>query len=77
MPPIPDQLSPFERGFPADDRYLTAKQVRARYGDVSDMWLWRRLKDDSRFPKPIEICRRRYWRLSDLLVWERSRASAA
>jgi hypothetical protein len=27
---------------PADEQYLTAAQVRTRYGNVSDMWLWRR-----------------------------------
>lgn len=26
-----------------EDCYLTASQVRKRYGGVSDMWLWRRL----------------------------------
>ena len=28
---------------PADEHFLTAAQVKARYGGVSDMWLWRRL----------------------------------
>lgn len=27
---------------PAAEQYLTSAQVRARYGNVSDMWLWRR-----------------------------------
>lgn len=31
---------------PAEERYLTAAQVRKRYGGVSDMWLWRRLNPD-------------------------------
>jgi predicted DNA-binding transcriptional regulator AlpA len=39
------------------------------------MWLWRRLKDGSGFPKPLEICGRRFWKLSDLVAWERARAS--
>jgi hypothetical protein len=56
-----------------DDRYLNSRQVRARYADVSDMWLHQRLKDDSGFPKPLEICGRRFWKLSDLLDWERDR----
>jgi predicted DNA-binding transcriptional regulator AlpA len=34
-------------------RYLTAAQVKRRYGDVSDMWLWRRFKNDPHFPKPL------------------------
>jgi hypothetical protein len=32
---------------PADDRWLTAPQLRARFGGVSDMWLWRRLASRS------------------------------
>jgi hypothetical protein len=28
----------------AENVYLTAQQVRARYGHVSDMWLWRQLR---------------------------------
>ena len=34
---MPDQLPP------EDERFLTAAQVRERYGGVSDMWIWRRL----------------------------------
>ena len=53
--------------------FLTARQTRQRYGGISDMWLWRRLHDDSGFPKPLVINRRRFWRLSELIMWERSR----
>ena len=60
----------------ADDRFLTAKQLRARYGDASDMWLWRRLLDDSGFPQPMVLNKRRYWRVSDLVAWEAARKSA-
>jgi predicted DNA-binding transcriptional regulator AlpA len=56
----------------SDDYFLTALQVRQRYGNASDMWLWRRLRDDSKFPRPIEIRRRRYWKLSELIMWERA-----
>jgi predicted DNA-binding transcriptional regulator AlpA len=53
--------------------YLPSAQVRARYG-VSDMSLWRWLKNDALgFPKPIRINRRRLWKLSDLEAWEASR----
>src|SRR5258708_4776425 len=55
---------------PADDVLLRAAQVRKRYGDCSDMWLHRRLHDDSGFPKPVYVGPVRYWRLSDLLAWE-------
>jgi predicted DNA-binding transcriptional regulator AlpA len=59
----------------SDDRFLTAAQVKARYGAVSDMWLYRRHYDDSDFPKPMIIEKRRFWRLSDLTAWERKRAA--
>ena len=57
-----------------DDRYLTAAQVRARYGGVSDMWIWRRMNDASGFPRPLMLGGRRFWKLSDLVNWERSQA---
>jgi predicted DNA-binding transcriptional regulator AlpA len=60
-----------------DDRFLNSKQVRDRYAGVSEMWLWRRLNDESGFPKPFEICGRRFWRLADLQRWEGMRAKAA
>jgi hypothetical protein len=60
---------------PVDDCFLTAKQTRMRYGDASDMWLWRRVHDDSGFPKPMLVNKRRLWRLSDLISWECARAS--
>jgi hypothetical protein len=37
--PQPDPLDP------EDERYLTSAQIRKRYGDVSDMWIWRRLAE--------------------------------
>jgi hypothetical protein len=53
------------------DCFLTARQTRARYGGASDMWLHRRLHDDSGFPQPVFICGRRFWKLADLVAWER------
>lgn len=61
----------------AADCFLTAAQTRARYGNASDMWLWRRQHDASGFPQPIVINRRRFWRLSELVAWERTRQEAA
>ena len=58
----------------SNECFLTARQTRARYGNVSDMWLHRRLHDASGFPQPVVICGRRFWRLSDLAAWERSAA---
>jgi predicted DNA-binding transcriptional regulator AlpA len=69
----PDQVNPTGQFGPsAKDCFLNSRQVRHRYGGASEMWLWRRLNDDSGFPKPIEICARRFWRLSALVAWENS-----
>jgi hypothetical protein len=45
--------------------FLKARQVRARYGDVSHMWLVRRRRDPG-FPSPIILGGIRFWKLSDL-----------
>jgi hypothetical protein len=37
---------------PPDAVWATSLQVRARYGGTSDMWLYRKLKNDPDFPKP-------------------------
>jgi predicted DNA-binding transcriptional regulator AlpA len=58
----------------SDDTLIPAAQVRARYGGCSDMWIWRRLKCDPDFPRPVYISKRRYWRLGDLATWERTLA---
>lgn len=56
-----------------DQVYLTAGQVRARYG-VSDMSLWRWLRDESLgFPAPMKINRYRYWSKAALEAWESAR----
>ncbi len=56
-------------------RLRPARQVRERYS-VSDMTLWRWLRDEGlRFPQPIIINSRRYFDEEELEAWERSRAS--
>lgn len=50
--------------------FLKARQVRARYGDVSHMWLVRRQKDAG-FPSPTILGGIRFWKLSDLERWEK------
>jgi predicted DNA-binding transcriptional regulator AlpA len=41
---------------------MPAKEVRALFGGVSQMTLWRWLQDESLgFPKPTMIRGRRYW----------------
>jgi predicted DNA-binding transcriptional regulator AlpA len=71
---LSDQRSPYPAA-EENDRFLNSKQVRARYADASDMWLWRRLNDESNFPKPLHIENRRFWKLSELVAWERHRAA--
>ncbi|MBW7968617.1 hypothetical protein [Bradyrhizobium sp. BR 10289] len=53
--------------------YLSAAQVRQRYGNISDMTLWRWLKNNS-FPAPRKINGRRYWDAADLDAWDAGRA---
>jgi predicted DNA-binding transcriptional regulator AlpA len=55
------------------ETFLNAGQVRARYGGASHMWLLRRMAD-SEFPKPTYLGRLRFWRLSELVLWERDQA---
>ncbi|KAA2236947.1 helix-turn-helix transcriptional regulator [Salinarimonas soli] len=56
-----------------NEQMLSSRKVRDRYG-VTDMSLWRWLRDEKlQFPQPMVINRRRYWRLSDLVAWERNR----
>jgi predicted DNA-binding transcriptional regulator AlpA len=41
------------------------------------MTLWRWLKNtELKFPQPMHIGRLRYWRVSDLVEWERSASRA-
>ncbi len=55
---------------------LPARQVFGRYG-VVDRTIARWLDDENlKFPRPLVINSRRYWRLADLQEWERSRASS-
>lgn len=51
--------------------YITTRQLRNRYGGVSNMWIERRLADDPEFPKPIYFGARRFWSLAAVEVWER------
>ena len=62
-----------------DSRKLTSPPAKCeRATGVSDMSLWRWLRQPrARFPAPIKIHKRRYWRLADLETWEASRALGA
>ncbi|MCK1402775.1 transcriptional regulator [Bradyrhizobium sp. 4] len=59
-----------------DDIYLKSTQVRTRYGDISDMTLFRWLRDpELAFPQPEYIRGRRFWRLHALEAYDSARAS--
>ena len=54
-----------------DDALLNSAQTKARCGNVTDMCLWRWMRDERvRFPRPLKINRRNYWRLGDLRQWD-------
>ena len=59
---------------PPGKRYLTAAQLRARYGGVSHMWIERRLRYDPTFPRPVKLGGSliRMWDLAEIEAWERS-----
>ena len=48
------------------DPYLPAAETRVFLGNISEMTLWRKVKKDPSFPKPIVINTRRFWRVSEL-----------
>ena len=61
-----------------DDTLLTSAQTRARIGGVSTMCIWRWMRDPRvRFPAPVKINRRNYWRLGDLRQWQAQRVTKA
>jgi predicted DNA-binding transcriptional regulator AlpA len=58
--------------------YLTARQVKARYGGISDMSLWRWLRDENLgFPQPLIINGRRFWLEGALDRFDDKRAAKA
>jgi len=50
--------------------YLKTRQVQARYGGCSHMFIERRLANDPTFPRPVFFGRHRFWKLSELEKWE-------
>lgn len=55
--------------------YLTGPQVRARFGNVSAMTLWRWAKDEKlAFPVPMRLNRRKLFDLAEIEKWERDTA---
>lgn len=57
--------------------YLTANQVRYRYGRITSMTLYRWVRREKmHFPQPEYINGLRYWNVANLDVWDNSRTSA-
>jgi predicted DNA-binding transcriptional regulator AlpA len=51
-------------------KYLRVAQVRSRYGDCSNMWLARKMRDEG-FPSPVFLGGRdRFWRVEELDTWD-------
>ena len=65
----------FETKSPVDEVYLKTTQVRQRYGNCSEMWIIRRIKDAG-FQTPVYFGHLRFWRESDLREWERKQIAA-
>lgn len=56
--------------------YLTDNEAAERY-HVSRPTIWRWLRTDPQFPKPLKLSPgATRWRLADLERWEQARASA-
>jgi predicted DNA-binding transcriptional regulator AlpA len=59
-------------------RLLNSRQVKERYGNVSDQTIWRWLRDERLgFPKPEQIRRRNYWDSDKLDAFDERREHAA
>jgi predicted DNA-binding transcriptional regulator AlpA len=69
---------PQARGPPPPDAvWIDAPQLLARYGGRSHMFLVRLLERDATFPRPMKIGRLRYFKLAELVAWERKQAARA
>jgi predicted DNA-binding transcriptional regulator AlpA len=59
-------------------KLMTAASVREALGGVSDMTMWRWLNEPTmKFPQPIYINRRRYWREGQIVDWLQGRQQEA
>jgi hypothetical protein len=56
---------------PAGAAFISAKQVLARYGGRSEMWLNRKLTMEADFPRPMYSGRLRFFRLEEIERYEK------
>jgi predicted DNA-binding transcriptional regulator AlpA len=62
----------------SDKQYIIRRKLRARFGGISDMTLWRWENDEKlAFPTAIEINGRKYYDLAEIEAWERTRTILA
>jgi len=55
----------------------TARKVRSQLGDISDVSLWRWIRNpDLNFPKPTRISGRLYFRSDEIDAWIEAQAAA-
>lgn len=54
---------PFE--YDGSTRLMDSAATKSIFGNRSDMWLWRRIKDGT-LPQPLVISGRRYWRADEI-----------
>jgi len=58
------------------EMYITAPQLRERFGGRSDVWLWRLLNDNrADFPRPVMVRGQRYFRMAEVEAWEEANRS--
>jgi predicted DNA-binding transcriptional regulator AlpA len=56
--------------------FLSSKAARERYG-ISSMTLWRWMHSGrTDFPKPVCVNGRKFYKISDIEAWERTRAAS-
>jgi hypothetical protein len=55
--------------------YLTAGQMRVRYGNRSEMFLTRIMQSDPAFPRPVMLGRLRLWAIDEVEEYERALAA--
>lgn len=58
------------------EKRIQAATVRSICGDVSDMTIWRWLKQRD-FPKPAYIGSRRFWREAEVVAWLDAQSTAS
>jgi predicted DNA-binding transcriptional regulator AlpA len=75
QPHLAPRRGPSVRGPPDTAIYISAPQVCDRYGGVSHMWLERMLKRDPTFPRPSKFGRLRFFKIDELIAWERAAAA--